>query len=135
MQKTKIITMVLLLGLFLPTAIFATAQKIEIKDGGGKLLTTGVTNNKTALGMENSASVPDIVANVIKFVMAIVGMVMLVLTVYAGVLWMTAGGSVENIEKAKKLLKNAVIGLILIMAAYTVTDFAVVNIVKLTSVN
>src|SRR3989344_2388879 len=50
-----------------------------------------------------------IVAIIIRSALSLVGIVFLVLTLYAGWLWMTAGGEEEKISKAKKLLSNGVI--------------------------
>jgi len=46
------------------------------------------------------------------------------LMVYAGFLWMTAGGVEENVTKAKSLLMQAVIGLAIVLSAYSITIFA-----------
>ena len=59
--------------------------------------------------------------SVIRIAMGFLGTLFLVLTIYAGFLWMTAGGAEENIEKAKKLLFRSVLGLIIILSAYTIT--------------
>jgi hypothetical protein len=54
----------------------------------------------------------------------VLGVLFVCLTVYAGFLWMTAGGNEEHIEKAKKLLFRAVIGLIIVLSAYSIAWFA-----------
>lgn len=64
-----------------------------------------------------------IVARVIRAALGILGIIFLVLTLYAGFLWMTAGGEEEKITKAKKLLYDGVIGLAIIFAAYSITWF------------
>jgi hypothetical protein len=46
-----------------------------------------------------------------------------VITIIAGYQWMTAGGNEEQVAKAKKNISNAVIGLIIILAAYAITWF------------
>lgn len=55
--------------------------------------------------------------------LSLVGVIFLVLMVYAGFLWMTAGGKPDNVQKAKDLMIRAVIGIIIISAAYAITDF------------
>ncbi|MFA6537608.1 MAG: pilin [Patescibacteria group bacterium] len=72
------------------------------------------------------------IGNAVKFILALLGMIMLVIVIYSGVLWMTAGGNVENIEKAKKYLKNSVIGLFLILGAYALSAFVVSNLELIT---
>jgi len=64
-----------------------------------------------------------IVAIIIRSALSLVGIVFLVLTLYAGWLWMTAGGEEEKISKAKKLLSNGVIGLAIILSAYAISYF------------
>ena len=42
-----------------------------------------------------------------------------------GFQWMTAGGNEERVEKAKKLLIAAIIGLLIILAAWGISSYAV----------
>lgn len=66
-----------------------------------------------------------IVANVISIALQLIGILFLALTVYAGFLWMTAAGNEEQVEKSKKLLFQAVIGMAIVLASYSITVFAV----------
>ena len=43
--------------------------------------------------------------------------------IYAGFEWMTAQGDEKKVDKAKDTLTRAVIGLIIIIAAYSITYF------------
>jgi hypothetical protein len=43
--------------------------------------------------------------------------------IFAGLSWMTASGNQEKVNKAKDLMINAVIGLVIVMAAYAITAF------------
>lgn len=58
---------------------------------------------------------------IIKVLLTLVGTIFFVLTIYAGYLWMTAGGNEEEVEKAKTTLRNAVLGLVVVIAAYGIT--------------
>jgi hypothetical protein len=42
---------------------------------------------------------------------------------YAGFLWMTSGGDEEKITRAKKILINGIIGLIIILSSWALTTF------------
>lgn len=64
-------------------------------------------------------------AAIIKTAMELLGTIFLGLIIYAGYLWMTAGGESEKVDKAKKLIFQAVIGLIIVLAAYSITLFAI----------
>jgi len=45
----------------------------------------------------------------------------MLLIVIAGVKWMMAGGNEEAVANAKKMLQNAVIGVLVIILAYAIT--------------
>lgn len=88
----------------------------------------------TELGQAGSASTLGnqdpraIVAKIITVALSLLGVIFLVLTVYAGFQWMTAGGEESKVEEATKLLKNAVIGLVIVILAYSITVFVVENL-------
>ena len=64
-----------------------------------------------------------VVILVIKGALGIVAVLFFVMILIAGFKWMTAGGNTETIDKAKKNITSAVIGLIIIMFAYVITFF------------
>lgn len=66
-----------------------------------------------------------IVAEIIRIVLGFIGTIFFVLTLYAGYLWMTAAGNEEQVTKAKTLLFQATIGLIIILMAFAITSFAI----------
>jgi hypothetical protein len=68
-------------------------------------------------------SIVIIIARIIRVALSIIGIIFVCLVVYAGFLWMTAAGRPEPIEKAKKILKQGIIGLFLILASYSITTF------------
>ena len=80
-----------------------------------------------------TAEPSPMIAKIIKVVLGFLGTVAVVLIIYAGFLWMTAGGNEEQIKKARGLLINAVIGLIIILAAYGIAYFAIERLIKATS--
>lgn len=63
------------------------------------------------------------VGGVVGLILSFIGIIFLILTVYAGFLWMTAQGNSGQVEKAKDLLINAIIGLVIVSAAYSITMF------------
>src|SRR3989344_7120121 len=114
MIKKIFLTAIVILALSAP--MFVSAQ--GLKDAG-KILDKAADTSKTGL----SGDLAGTIASVIKAVLALVGTVFLVLTIYAGILWMTAGGNEEQVTKAVSIIKASVIGLIVIMSAYAITFF------------
>jgi len=58
------------------------------------------------------------IAKSIRVVIGFLGIISVCLIMYAGWLWMTSEGSKDKVEKSKSILKNAAIGLIIILAAF-----------------
>ncbi len=55
------------------------------------------------------------------YLFGLLGGIFLFLMAYAGVMWMTAGGNEEQVAKAKKIIKGAVVGFIIVLISYTIT--------------
>ena len=78
----------------------------------------------------NTYSIGRIVYSIINVLLGILGLIMVCLVIYAGFLWMTAGGEDKKTEDARKIMTNAVIGLAIIMSAWLLTYFVINNLVK-----
>ncbi len=69
---------------------------------------------------------PDnIIAKGISYLLSFLGIIFLVLAIYAGILWMTSQGNEKMVEKSKDILKNSLIGLIVVALAYAISYFVV----------
>jgi hypothetical protein len=68
-------------------------------------------------------SIENIVGRVIRTALTLVGTIFFVLMIYAGFLWMTARGDEAKVEKAQSIIKAAMIGLVIVVAAYAITVF------------
>ncbi|HNU96305.1 MAG TPA: pilin [Candidatus Magasanikbacteria bacterium] len=64
-----------------------------------------------------------IIANIIRVALGLLGTIAVVIIIYGGWLWMSAGGNEDQIGKAKKTLINGTIGLIIILSAYSIVIF------------
>jgi uncharacterized membrane protein len=105
----------------------------EEKTGAGKALEgldqTAVEGylGKSGASPEEAAplrtDIPSIIGQIVGAVLAFVGLLLLVLIIYGGFIWMTAGGNEEEVKKAISLITQAVIGLVIISAAYLIAQF------------
>ena len=75
-------------------------------------------------GLKN-VSLETTIGKMINGALGFVGIIFLVLMIYAGYLWMTAGGNEEQVSKAKKIIRASIIGLIIIAFSYAITGFIV----------
>ena len=81
----------------------------------------------------SQTELPVIVGNIINVLLGFLGIVLLGYLLYAGFLWMTAGGDEENVKKAKDMIKNAIIGLVIIVAAFAISSFVLQALVTATA--
>lgn len=109
---------------FLFLAVFLVFSDNSVAQTGNpsSSLQEGVQVIQQPLGLP-ATDIRVIVVKIIKGALGLLGIISVVIIVYAGFLWMTAGGNEEQIGKAKKMLLNAVIGLIIILSAYGIVAF------------
>ncbi len=89
------------------------------------------TYAQAPVNLPNPLGISDprlLAARLIDGVLSIVGVLALVMVIYGGILWMTAGGKSENVKKGRDVLLWSVIGIIVIASAFVVTN-AVFNAV------
>jgi len=118
-KALKIVAVLSFLLMILFPVVFVNAAGVvdNLKNVGGK--------GETDIGLQSNLG--DTLGTVIKGILALVGMIFLILMVYAGILWMTAGGTEEKSESAQKIITMAVIGLVVVMAAYAITAFVTIS--------
>tara|TARA_Y100000310_G_scaffold345561_1_gene466658 strand:- start:116 stop:3184 length:3069 start_codon:yes stop_codon:yes gene_type:complete len=86
-------------------------------------LDTGIEyGTATGLGTQD---IRITIMNIVRVILGFVGILALVIILYGGYTWMTAGGNAEQIDKAKKILVNAAIGLAIIFSAFAIVSFII----------
>ena len=114
-------------------ADFNAANQAKAEDWWNKVNEGGLKEVGQAYGNEEPRNVRVVVIDIINIVLGFLGIIFLILIIYAGFKWMTAGGNEENVTAAKKLLTNSVIGLIIVLSAYILANFVINNILKATT--
>jgi hypothetical protein len=126
--KKQILSFTVLLIVFFSITQFILTKSIPTAQASSNLweMQEGLQDEigKTAFGQSGDPEdVRVIVAGVIKVFLGVLGIVFVVLIVLAGYKWMTAAGNEEKIKEAKSQLTRAVIGLVIILAAWGITEF------------
>lgn len=70
-------------------------------------------------------ALPRIIGTIINVVLGFMGIVLLFYVILAGWEWMSAGGDGKKVEEAKTRIKNAIIGLVIIVSAYAISNFVI----------
>lgn len=63
----------------------------------------------------------EIVGNLLNIAYVAAGIFFLIQVVIGGIQWVNAGGDPKNLESARNRITNAVIGLIIVVAAFAIT--------------
>ena len=74
-----------------------------------------------------------IIGNIVDILLGLLGIIFFLLTVWAGYIWMTAQGDPAKVTKAQKLLTEGAIGLVIIFAAYAISNFALNQLLTATT--
>jgi len=61
--------------------------------------------------------------SVVEFILGISGTVALLMFIYGGFLWVTSAGNGEKVNQGKSAVSNAVIGLVIVFASYTLITY------------
>jgi len=80
----------------------------------------GTVGSAAGYASANSTSISTIAGTVIAAVLGLLGVIFVVLIIYAGIIWMTAQGDESKVEKAQTILRNSIIGLIVVFSAYAI---------------
>ena len=72
------------------------------------------------------------IAKIIGVILTFVGVIFLVLMIYGGYTWMLARGNEQEVSKARSIVINSLIGVIIVLAGYALTSFikAIIDIVS-----
>ncbi len=105
----------------LPVLLMPLAAKAQLSEAE-----TYLTDVGEGIGTDATTNdLPTLIGNIIAVLLSVLGIIFVVLIVYAGFLYLTAQGEDEKVKKAKKLLSQAVIGLVIIIAAYAIAAFVI----------
>ena len=76
-----------------------------------------------------------IAASVIKVILGFLGVIAVCLILFGGFKWMTAAGDDGKVDEAKDLIKAGVVGLLIILAAFSISVFVLNALIGVTTGN
>lgn len=122
--------LLILFFLFFPLFIFAQTGKfsnygmdITAKQGdASKAFNTDLSNPR--------GYIVETLGGITGTILSFVGLIFLILIVYSGILWMTARGNDQQIEKSKKTMIWSSIGIVAVFASFAFVQFLGVQLTK-----
>lgn len=123
-----VVGLTLMFGLYASPMVSASNHEEPFKcgvDGGIWDESSGTCKNKTA-GDENAEEkVHGTIKSVLNFFSWIIGIVAVVMIIYAGFRYITSGGSSEGVKGARNTLIYAIVGLIIVLLAQIIVRYFV----------
>lgn len=119
-----LLTLSIALGGMLSFSLPALAQADGIDTGLNKL-------GETIVLPDTDPRV--IAARIVNVFLGFMGIVLVVLIIYAGFLYMTSGGDSEKTDRAKTLIRNAIIGLIIVVSSWAIATFVINQLINATN--
>lgn len=106
------------IGVFVPPQPVQADLLTNIQDSASTFGGSG------GIGLPENKSDPiQLIANALTVVLGFLGVIFLILVIYAGLLWMTAMGDPGKVKKAQGIIRTAAIGLAVIILALAIVQF------------
>ncbi|MDD2807261.1 MAG: hypothetical protein PHW95_01920 [Patescibacteria group bacterium] len=114
-----IITAGLLTMLLLPTVMLAADNTLQgmLQDTAGE---NGAGYDTTK---PKETALATVAGTIVQLFISLIGIIFISYTVYGGYLWMTAAGNEEKVSQAKKIIRDGIIGIIIILSAAAIYTF------------
>jgi len=98
--------------------------KYPVLAGIGSTVSGGLKKTGIASGYGDKApALENVAGKVIQTIIELTGIIFIVITVYAGVMYLTAFGDETKVKKAKTMLVQGVVGIVIIVSAYAISTF------------
>lgn len=116
--KNILVLIVLVIVLLLPYFVFAQ-NPLERLQGVG---------TEAGFDEADKYTISKIAGIIVNAVLGLLGVIFISLMIYAGYNWMTAAGDETKLTQSKNTIRRAIIGLIIIVGAYAIYNFILMNL-------
>ena len=103
-------------------ALAATAAVSSIQSG------LNSAANQSGLDAGGLTDPVKIIGSLIGSLLSLIGVLLFLYILYGGFTWMTAAGDPGKTKSAMQIIRNAVIGIVIIVSAYAISNFVITQI-------
>lgn len=79
-----------------------------------------------------TTTLSELIKSIIQVILGFLGVIAVLIILWGGFVWMTAGGEPDKVDKAKKMIYSGIIGLVIIFAAYAIASFVFSQLQRIT---
>lgn len=123
MKKFSLIMLFALLLVFNLNLLVHSVQAESAQD----IAMGGLAETAKETGLEEGNPATTVGA-VLGVLLSILGLILLIVIIYGGILWMTAGGEEASVKKGRSMIIEGVIGLAICLLAYALTTYVVAKL-------
>lgn len=80
-----------------------------------------------------TGDIRTVIARIINVAMGFLGIIAVLIILWGGFTWMTAGGAEDKVEEAKKIITAGIIGLIIVVTSYAIARFVVTSLINVSA--
>jgi hypothetical protein len=124
-RKRLGVTILVLFIFFLNISICFAADNLNKAFGTGSKLNQAAGSAGAGYNTASTVTVDSMISLVITTALSFIGVIFLVLAIYGGFIWMMARGNEQEVEKAKAIIQNSLIGLVVVLAAYAISYYVI----------
>lgn len=99
---------------------FASVQAENVFETANQNLQKG---GEVAYGEGTESNLLVVIGRIVNGVLVVSGIILTVIILMGGYKYLTAGGKKDEVDKAKEWIKNGIIGLIIILLAYSISSY------------
>lgn len=117
----------ILISCLISSSLLVTSQSLAADTITDQMIKT-ISGSQLSLpsgGTKPEEKAQEFAGKLIGAFLSLFGIIFMVLMIYGGYIWMDARGREEELQKAKDIIRSAIIGLIIVMIAYLITYFVV----------
>jgi len=122
MQKFSIIKYCFLTSLLSFFLVYPASAYSLTGTGGAKKIANQAGYSQTSISNPSSFLATK-ASEGIAVILSFLGAIFLILMIYSGYIWMTAHGNDAQVTKARTIMTQAVVGLLIVVSAYAITMF------------
>ncbi|HVX58727.1 MAG TPA: pilin [Candidatus Saccharimonadales bacterium] len=115
-----------------PTSVFAdTTQQTSINNnlcGGSNFDLSGSTKDTSGCQDKSNNSLSGKIKTLLNILSAVIGIVAVIMIIYAGFRYVTSAGSEGGVKAAKNAIIYAIIGLVVVALAQVIVHFVIQNV-------
>lgn len=111
-----------------------TTEPTETETDAITTVRSGLASSAAEGGFaQGQVSLETLIGNIISVLLGLSGLLILAYLVWGGYIYATAQDDGKKTTKAKDMIKNAIIGTVIVIAAYAIASFVLSALTKITS--